>query len=319
MDFELRTFEGQNRDQPALQKSGDAETLTAPTYKRHGLGAKGPFLNTEAPGIQRPLKLLRSRLLDRRYDFLLHPGPWEPDLNGKPTRDLDALLRGWLGGPKPITILDLSGVPSSVLERLVGSILRIVYDALFWSREKTEGGIERPLLIVMEEAHRYLSERSGHLAPDVVQRIAKEGRKYGVGAMVVSQRPSEVNETILSQCGTFFALRLSNPTDRARVEGTLPDGLMGLLDVLPILRTGEAVITGEAAKLPMRCRVALPAKDFRPRSEDPVVSTRWKLQRRAEGYDRVVASWRAQRPRAVTRKLKIDRTPVKDDTGDRHE
>ena len=137
--------------------------------------------------------------------------------------------------------------------------------------------------------------------------------------MVVSQRPSEVNETILSQCGTFFALRLSNPTDRARVQGTLPDGLMGLLDVLPILRTGEAVITGEAAKLPMRCRVALPAKDFRPRSEDPVVSTRWKLQRRAEGYDRVVASWRAQRPRAVTRKLKIDRIPVEDDTGDRHE
>ena len=319
IDFELKTFEGQNRDQPALQKNGDAETLTAPTYKRHGLGAKGPFLNTEAPGIQRPLKLLRSRLLDRRYDFLLHPGPWEPDLDGKPAKDLDALLCGWLGGPKPITILDLSGVPSSVLERLVGSILRIVYDALFWSREKTEGGIERPLLIVMEEAHRYLSERSGHLAPDVVQRIAKEGRKYGVGAMVVSQRPSEVNETILSQCGTFFALRLSNPTDRARVQGTLPDGLMGLLDVLPILRTGEAIITGEAAKLPMRCRVALPAKDFRPRSEDPVVSTRWKLQRRAEGYDRVVASWRAQRPRAVTRKLKIDRIPVEDDTGDRHE
>ena len=319
IDFELMTFEGQNRDQPALLKSGDAETLTAPSYKRHGLGAKGPFLNTEALGIQRPLKLLRSRLLDRRYDFLLHPGPWEPNLGGKPTKDLDTLLCGWLGGSKPITILDLSGVPSSVLERLVGSILRIVYDALFWSREKTEGGIERPLLIVMEEAHRYLSERSGHLAPDVVQRIAKEGRKYGVGAMVVSQRPSEVNETILSQCGTFFALRLSNPTDRARVQGTLPDGLMGLLDVLPILRTGEAVITGEAAKLPMRCRVTLPAKEFRPRSEDPLVSTRWKLQRRTEGYDRVVASWRAQRPRAVTQELKIDRVPVKDDTGDGHE
>ena len=317
--FELMTFEGQNRDQPALLKDGDAEALTAPLYKRHGLGAKGPFLNAEALGIKRPLKLLRSRLLDRRYDFLLHPGPWEPDLRGKPTKDLDALLCGWLGGAKPITILDLSGVPSSVLERLVGSILRIVYDALFWSREKTEGGIERPLLIVMEEAHRYLSERSGHLAPDVVQRIAKEGRKYGVGAMVVSQRPSEVNETILSQCGTFFALRLSNPTDRARVQGTLPDGLMGLLDVLPILRTGEAVITGEAAKLPMRCRVTLPAREFRPRSEDPVVSTRWKLERRAEGYDRVVASWRAQRPRAVTRELKIDRIPVGDDTGDRHE
>ena len=316
IDFELTTFEGPNRDEPARVSAGDAETLTAPVYKRHGLGGKAPFLNTEARGIQRPLRLLRSRLLDRRYGFLLHPGRWEPDLDGQPEEDLDALLRGWLGGQKPITILDLSGVPSSVLERLVGSILRIVYEALFWSREKTEGGVERPLLIVMEEAHRYLTERSGRLALEVVQRIVKEGRKYGVGAMIVSQRPSEVNETILSQCGTFFALRLSNPEDRARVRGTLPEGLAGLLDVLPILRTGEAVGTGEAARLPMRCRVALPARKFRPRSEDPMVSTKWKLQRREEGYDRVVASWRAQRPRAVTEELHIERVRVEDETGE---
>ena len=318
IDFEVRTFEGKDRDQLALQEPGNAETLSSPKYKKHAMGPVGPFLNTEALGIQRPLKLLRSRLLDRRYDFLLHPGPWEPDLDGKPERDLDALLRGWLGGEKPVTILDLSGVPSSVLERLVGSILRVVYEALFWSREKTEGGIERPLLVVMEEAHRYLSEKSGRLASEMVQRIVKEGRKYGVGAMIVSQRPSEVNETILSQCGTFFALRLSNPADRARVQGTLPDGLAGLLDVLPILRTGEAVVTGEAAKLPMRCRVTLPASEFRPRSEDPAVSAKWRLQRREEGYQRVVASWRAQRPRAVIEELEINLQPVKDDTGDGH-
>ena len=316
VDFETRTFEGPNRDQPALENAGTAETLTPPQYKRHRMGAAGPFLNQAALGIQRPLKLLRSRLLDRRYDFLLHPGPWEPDLDGRPTKDLDELLQGWLGHERPITILDLSGVPSAVLERLVGSILRIVYEALFWSREKTEGGVERPLLVVMEEAHRYLSDKSGRLASEMVQRIVKEGRKYGVGAMVVSQRPSEVNETILSQCGTFFALRLSNPADRARVQGTLPDGLVGLLDVLPILRTGEAVVTGEAAKLPMRCRVTLPAKEFRPRSEDPAVSSRWRLARRKEGYERVVASWRAQRPRAVATELQIDRIPVQDDTGD---
>lgn len=282
VDFEVRTFEGKERDQLARLEKGDAETLTQPKYKKHGLGSTGPFLNTQARGIQRPLNLLRSRLLDRRYDFLLHPGPWEPDLDGRPEKDLDALLRDWLGGENPITILDLSGVPSSVLERLVGSMLRVVYEAVFWSREKTEGGIERPLLVVMEEAHRYLSDTSGQLASEMVQRIVKEGRKYGVGAMVVSQRPSEVNDTILSQCGTFFALRLSNPADRARVQGTLPDGLTGLLEVLPILRTGEAVVTGEAAKLPMRCRVTLPAREFRPRSEDPAVSTKWKLQRRRE-------------------------------------
>jgi DNA helicase HerA-like ATPase len=255
-------------------------------------------------------------LLDRRYSFLLRPGPWEPDLDGNPEKDLDTLLAGWLGGEKPITILDLSGVPSSVLERLVGSILKIVYEALFWSREKTEGGIQRPLLVVMEEAHRYLSDRLEGTASEVVQRIVKEGRKYGVGAMVVSQRPSEVNETVLSQCGTFFALRLSNPSDRNRVQGTLPDGLVGLLDVLPILRTGEAIVTGEAAKLPMRCRVTLPAREHRPRSEDPPVSDNWSRARRNEGYERVVASWRAQSPLAVAHDLDLSRTPVEDDTTD---
>lgn len=218
----------------------------------------------------------------------------------------------WLGGEKSITILDLSGVPSSVLERLVGSILMIIYEALFWSREKTEGGITRPLLVVMEEAHRYLHSGSDDLASGLVQRIAKEGRKYGVGAMIVSQRPSEVNETILSQCGTFFAMRLSNPSDRKRVQGTLPDGLVGLLDVLPVLRTGEAIVTGEAARLPMRCRVTLPPQQYRPQSEDPEVSTQWSLPRRQEGYERVVASWRAQSPFAVAVDLELSRTPVED-------
>ena len=314
IDFQIRTFEGKDRDEPTLQVQGDPCALTPPTYKPHAMGAVGPFMNQHAVGIQRPLNLLRSRLLDRRYDFLLHPGSWDPDLTGKSQKDLDELLSGWLGGERPVTVLDLSGVPSGVLERLVGSILKVVYEAMFWSREKTEGGIERPLLIVMEEAHLYLSDKSSGLASEIVQRIAKEGRKYGVGAMVVSQRPSEVNETILSQCGTFFALRLSNATDRTRVQGTLPDGLMGLLDVLPVLRTGEAIVTGEAAKLPMRCRVTLPAPEHRPRSQDPEVGSRWKLQRRDEGYDRMVASWRAQNPFAVTEELDINRIPVDDDS-----
>ena len=205
IDFEVMTFEGKDRDQSTQQDPGDPDTLTPPRYKPHAMGSAGPFINQQAVGIRRQLNLLRSRLLDRRYEFLLRPGPWEPSLEGRPKKDLDELLRGWLGGDKPITILDLSGVPSNVLERLVGSILKVIYEALFWSREKAEGGIERPLLIVMEEAHRYLADQSGGTASEIVQRMAKEGRKYGVGAMVVSQRPSEVNETVLSQCGTFFA------------------------------------------------------------------------------------------------------------------
>jgi len=312
VDFESMTFVGKERDEPALQEEGDADTLTPPKYQPHAMGSVGPFINNAAKGIKRPLNLLRSRLLDRRYDFILHPGKWEPDAAGSVESDLDKLLQGWLGHDRQITILDLSGVPSAVLTRLVGSILRIVYEALFWSREKSEGGVERPLLVVMEEAHRYLGAESGTVAVDVVKRIAKEGRKYGVGAMVVSQRPAEVDETILSQCGTVVALRLSNPVDRARVKGTLPDSLAGLMDLLPVLRTGEAIITGEAARLPVRCRITLPAREHQPRSRDPLVTESWSTRRTAEGYDRVVASWRGQRTTALVNEQKIPRSPVED-------
>lgn len=134
------------------------------------------------------------------------------------------------------------------------------------------------------------------LARDAVQRIVKEGRKFGIGAMIVSQRPSEIDDTILSQCGTFFALRLSNSADRSRVQAALPDGLSGLVDSLPVLRTGEAVITGEAAKLPVRCRITLPEEGRRPASEDPLVAERWASARTAEDYSAVVATWRSQNP-----------------------
>ena len=315
IDFEVATFEGPQRDQSTKLDDGDAENLIPPQYMPHAMGAQGPFLNQQAHGIRRQLNLLRSRLLDRRYDFLLHPGPWEPALDGRIAIDLDKLLAGWLGGEKPITILDLSGVPSAVLERLVGSILKIVYDSLYWGREKSEGGRWRPLLLVMEEAHRYLSSEGEKLALETARKIAKEGRKYGVGLMVVSQRPSEVDETILSQCGTYFALRLSNPSDRQRVQGTLPDGLISLLDVLPVLRTGEAIVMGESAKLPMRCRITLPDEKNRPGSADPKVANEWSLPRLVEeGYDRVVASWRAQDPRATVNPLTIAREPISDET-----
>jgi uncharacterized protein DUF87 len=313
MNEDLKTFEGASRQQPALIAAGDPEKLIAPQYKPWVSGAK-VVTNPHAPGVRRPLDQLRSRLFDRRFDFLLHPGDWEPDLAGIPKLDLDELLKRWLGHDKPISILDLSGVPSPILVRLVAALLRIVYDALFWSREKSEGGTNRPLLVVGEEAHVYLSTSEGP-ASAVVRRIAKEGRKYGIGMMVVSQRPSEVDESILSQCGTFVALRLANASDRARVQAALPDSLAGLLDMLPALRTGEAIITGEAARLPMRARISLPPKDRRPQSEDPLVPERWGAPRLQEDYTRVLASWRAQSPRAVVRDLKINRKPIPDSEG----
>lgn len=312
IEFETRTYTGVNRDIPAIEAEGDAEKLIAPTFKVHGIGAAGPFLNTAAKGIRRPLNLLKSRLLDRRYDFILHPGGWEPDLTGHTDQDLDKLLAGWLGHDKPLTILDLSGVPSSVLVRLISSILRIIYEALFWSREKTEGGVLRPLLVVMEEAHRYVGPETGNVAADIVKRIAKEGRKYGVGAMLVSQRPAEIDETILSQCGTLIALRLTNPTDRSRVKGALPDNLAGLMDLLPVLRTGEAIVVGEAARLPVRTRIFLPRAEHQPNSRDPQVTLAWSSRRKSEGYDRVVASWRAQSTTAIAKPAVLHRIKVED-------
>lgn len=295
IDPEVRTWADQQRTSPAMMHPGDAKSLTLPRYKPHGAGNAAPFINTlNVLSIRRQLDQMRSRLLDRQFDFLLHPGAWEPDEAGVTPKDLAHLLKDWLGHEKPITILDLSGVPSSVLGRLVGSILNILYEGLFWGREYPEGGKQRPQLIVMEEAHRYLGRDADGPAKEMVQRIVKEGRKFGIGAMIVSQRPSEIDETILSQCGTFFSLRLSNAADRGRVQAALPDSLAGLMDMLPVLRTGEAIVTGEAAKLPVRCRITLPPTEARPSSGDADVTATWVKNRGAENYDRVVSAWRAQ-------------------------
>lgn len=300
VDLEVKTWEDMQRTKPALDLCGDAEALRPPKYKAPGVSNTPPFLNQPAQGllgIRRPLDQMRARLLDKQYDFLLHPGQWEPKLDGTVELDISDLLLSWLGHDKPITTLDLSGIPSLVQSRLIGAILRIVYDGLFWGREKSEGGIQRPLLVVMEEAHRYLSGGSEGSARLMVQRVVKEGRKFGLGAMIISQRPSEVDETILSQCGTFIALRLSNSSDRNKVQAALPDSLSGVVDSLPILRTGEAIVIGEAARLPIRCRIALPSAANRPSSADPEVAKNWATPRTKEDYERMVASWRSQNPR----------------------
>jgi len=126
----------------------------------------------------------------------------------------------------------------------------------------------------MEEAHVYLNDKAGDnmgMAASIVKRIVKEGRKYGIGAMIVSQRPSEISSTILSQCGTFIAMRLSNAADRSHITGALSDNLEGLTNMLPVLRTGEAIVLGEAVSLPMRTLVTAPPAHARPDSQDPLV------------------------------------------------
>jgi DNA helicase HerA-like ATPase len=298
LDPEVKTWANAARTEPALIDPGNADTLAPPRYHPHTNTNTPPFQNmTGVLGIRRPLDQMRSRLLDRQFAFLFEPGDWTPNQEGVTEKDLEALLEAWLGHDRSITILDLSSVPSAVLERLIGTILRIVYEALYWGREIQEGGRKRPLLVVMEEAHRYLGKSSGGLAHEMAQRIVKEGRKFGIGAMVVSQRPSEVDETVLSQCGTFVALRLSNAADRNRVQSTLPDSLTGIAESLPVLRTGEAIITGEAAKLPIRCRVTLPPEGKRPRGEDPKVAESWSKPNQKGDYGRLAGVWRAQDPK----------------------
>lgn len=295
---EYKTWADNQKTTPAIEEAGDPATLKLPRYQAAGAGNAAPFINhVGVLGIKRQLTQMRSRLLDRQYDFMLHPGDWEPDLGGKAAKDLPELLEAWFGHDKPITVLDLSGVPSQVLVRLIGGILNITYEAMFWGRSLPEGGRNRPELVVMEEAHRYLGKDSDNPARDMVQRIVKEGRKFGVGAMIVSQRPSEIDETILSQCGTLFALRLSNSADQAKVKAALPDSLTGLVDTLPVLRTGEAIIMGEAARLPIRCRINLPPEGERPSSEDPKVSAAWAKPRAQEDYERLAAAWRSQDPK----------------------
>jgi uncharacterized protein len=302
-------------DGTGAELRGDPDQGIAPIFKNVETGAGEEKIHY-LPGslnLGKQVLLLGTKLRIPRYDFIFKPGTWLPDASGKVNSDLDELLKNWIGTNRPVSILDLSGVPADILQTTIGALLRILYEALFWARNLSQGGRHRPLLIVMEEAHIYLGNdsqgKAQGMASRVVQRIVKEGRKYGIGAMIVSQRPSEISSTILSQCGTFFALRLTNSIDRGHITSALSDNLDGLTGMLPILRTGEAIILGEAVKLPMRTTVEPPPKNRRPDSQDPVVFDEvpddasqnpggWGIKMEANpNYEELVETWRAQNPR----------------------
>lgn len=291
--------------QPML---GDIMGVNPPRYRPITSG--GPnrvYLSGATLNIRRQIIATESLLRDTRYDFMFRPGPWCPNptfqnLDAQPEQDLDALIKSWVGGDKPITILDLSGVPISILMDLVGVLIRLLFDALFWARYLPEGGRTRPLLFVLEEAHAYLNAGNEGAASVAARRIVKEGRKYGLGAMIVSQRPSEIDSTILSQCGTIFAMRLANASDRSHVTGTVSDNLEGLFNMLPSLRTGEAIIVGEAVHLPLRALIDAPAKNRRPDSHDPKIYDQdskggWNRPKLTENYAQVIQNWRSENPR----------------------
>lgn len=297
---------------PPVKAEGDAYKLVRPRFQpvTNDAGAAKVYkgLYTDMPRTH--LDMLESKLRDPRMQFLFNPGEWSVDADGKTQSDLDALLTAWIGSDAPISVFDLSGIPTSIVDDMVGAVLRILYDAIFWGRLKKEGGRERPLLVVLEEAHVYLGAQSKSRAATAARRIAKEGRKYGVGLMLVSQRPSEVDTTILSQCGTVVALRLTNDADRSQVMSCASDNLKGLFSMLPVLRTGEALIVGEAVNMPIRALIDRPAEGRRPDSEDPVVvvpkgadgirikSGGWTESIESEDYKPLVEAWRKQDPNA---------------------
>lgn len=296
-DFERSTYRTADKERVRgkIEKAGDPEQLISNVYEIHGPGSKEPFKNPSPRGLAKQLELARSRLTDARYEFLFNPaGGYTPDLDGKITADIDGLVSSWVGHNKPLTILDVSELPSDVASDVVGLLLRIVYDTLFWAGSLGMSGKSQPLLIVVDEAHRFLPEGGDGSCHRILTRVAKEGRKYGVGLTVVTQRPSEVDKTVLSQCGTMIALRTTSPQDRSHVAAAFPDDLGGLVDLLPSLRTGEALFVGEAMFVPSRVRVRL-AKSSES-SADPKATQLWKIEPRPDQklYGDALQNWRRQ-------------------------
>lgn len=289
------TWSEKEFENPEYSDEGDYFKLLPPKFKPPAAGGKPPYKGGNN-SLKKQLRNFQSKMQDHQYSFILNPGEYEPDAKLKHKADLDDLLESWIGHSKPITILDLSSIPSDHLSLLLGSLLDILFESALWGRNLAVGMKEKPLLLVLEEAHRYLSRESSGFAKSMVKRIAKEGRKFGLGLMLVSQRPSEIDETILSQCGTLIALRINNDSDRSRVKSALSDGISGIIDSLPVLRTGEAVIAGESARLPMRCKFRLPKPDRYPDSVDPAVSENWIKEKAAGGYDKLALAWRNQNP-----------------------
>lgn len=296
--FDLDDFERQTYSTKGISSTktldttspGDALSLKSNKYTPAGISSSPPFLNLSAKGLLGYLDLMRSRLLDQRYKFLFELGNLQPELDGEVTSDIGTLIQEWIGGEKPITILDLSSVPSEIMAPISGSILSIIYEFLYWGQNLDVGGRNTPTLFVLEEAHNYLKEGEDSIASRTIQKIAKEGRKYGSGLLLVTQRPSELDETVLSQCGSVIALRMTNSNDRGHIKNVLEDSLSDFTDLLPSLRTGEGLVLGEIVKLPMRTKFN---KAKESKSTDPLVSEKWKgnpLDK--NNYNIVINLWR---------------------------
>jgi uncharacterized protein len=195
---------------------------------------------------------------------------------------------------RPITIIDVSGVPSDITSTVVAVLSRLVFDFAVWGREERT----RPIMLVCEEAHRYVPNEKnadGSSVGGILSRIAKEGRKYGISLGLITQRPSDLAEGVLSQCGTIISMRLNNDRDQAFVRAAMPEGARGFLDSIPALRNRECIICGEGVSIPIRVSFDTLEEHKRPASADPSFSELWQNSGGDEEMVlRTVQRWRAQ-------------------------
>jgi len=226
---------------------------------------------------------------DRRFGFMFG-GLTVEDCMGEV---IGQLLRIPVAG-KPLTIFNLAGVPTEIVDVLVSLLCRLIFDFSLWSKPEDR----TPVLLVCEEAHRYVPrDPSMGFGPTrrAISRIAKEGRKYGVSLGLITQRPSEISESVLSQCNTLISLRMSNDQDQRFVQNAMPENAAGLLNVLPALRTQEAVVVGEGVTVPMRIRFRDLKENERPQSDTAKFSTVWDKDDRAKSFiDESITRWRRQ-------------------------
>ena len=243
--------------------------------------------------IKNKIETLRQ---DQRFSFLIRPDEAVSD-------ELVNIVGQYLRVPvedRPLSIIDLSGVPSDVVDVVVSVLCRMVFDFAVWSPRP----VQVPIVLVCEEAHRYAPSRGDAAfqpTRQALSRIAKEGRKYGVGLGLISQRPSELAESILSQCNTLIALRMSNERDQNFVQRALPDSVRSLVNVLSTLRTQEALVVGEGSVVPVRLRFSDLAEEYQPQSTDVPFASCWANEIADGNYvEDVVRRWRIQeRPPAA--------------------
>ena len=199
-------------------------------------------------------------------------------------------IQGDGGTDQDIRILDISGLPNEVAGPLAAMLARLLFQYKVY--QTTEERRRDPVVLVCEEAHRYVPDRGEAeyaAAQTAIRRIAREGRKYGIGLMLVSQRPADVESTVISQCGTWLVLRLTNAADQQHVSRFLPDGLSGMTKVLPNLAQQEAIFVGEGAAMPARIRIRDLAEDKLPKSETAKFAKGWILDRLTEAEIAAIA------------------------------